>query len=302
MTGAMVRCPLCDGGSTRAPKGDLARYSCGRCGRFEVTGSAEPSEETLEVRRQLSGWVRDQNRAGAVPRITSNTLTLMASRPLPSVAERAERLLWEAVACQESLADPVDLHHSRFVAATYSKDHSEVVMLWQLMSQRGWMTKLADQGPIVRPTAKGHIAAEELTAKRGRSEEVFVAMSFSSELTSAYLEGFCVGIKRAGYVPIRVDRTEHVNRIDDEIVARIRRSAFVVADFTEQKRGVYFEAGFALGLNLPVIWACRADDIGNLHFDVRQYNCIDWKDEKELAKRLHLRIEAIVGRGPRAEQ
>jgi len=97
-----------------------------------------------------------------------------------------------------------------------------------------------------------------------------------------------------------VDRTEHVNRIDDEIVARIRKSAFVVADFTEQKAGVYFEVGFALGMNLPVIWSCREDDIDNLHFDVRQYNCIDRKDEADLAGRLQLRIEAIVGAGPRA--
>ena len=144
------------------------------------------------------------------------------------------------------------------------------------------------------------MAADELTAKRGRSEEVFVAMSFSPHMTTAYESGLKVGIERAGYVPIRVDRTEHVNRIDDEIVARIRRSAFVVADFTEQKAGVYFEAGFALGLNLPVIWTCRENDIEDLHFDVRQYNCIDWTDEVDLARRLQLRIEAIVGTGPRA--
>ena len=144
------------------------------------------------------------------------------------------------------------------------------------------------------------MAADELTTTRGQSEEVFVAMSFSPEMTPAYEEGLRLGIERAGYVPVRVDRTEHVNRIDDEIVARIRRSAFVVADFTEQKPGVYFEAGFALGLNLPVIWSCRDDDIDNLHFDVRQYNCIDWTDENDLARRLQLRVEAIVGRGPKA--
>lgn len=119
-------------------------------------------------------------------------------------------------------------------------------------------------------------------------------------MTPAYERGLRVGIERAGHMPVRVDRTEHVNRIDDEIVAWIRRSAFVVADFTEQKAGVYFEAGFALGLSLPVIWSCRKDDISKLHFDVRRYICIDRTDENELARRLQLRIEAIVGRGPRA--
>ena len=38
-------------------------------------------------------------------------------------------------------------------------------------------------------------------------------------MTPAYEEGLRLGIERAGYVPVRVDRTEHVNRIDDEISA-----------------------------------------------------------------------------------
>ena len=294
-------CQLCNSTSTvRAKKGDFAEYECLGCGGFEITGTAEACEKTPDLRRHLSGWIRDRNREGIVPRITSETLSRMASRPLPSVAERSERLLLEALAGSERLDDRVNLGDPRFVAATYSWDRSEMLVLWRLLTGRGWMRKVFDQGPIVVVTPEGYMAAEELTAKRGQSEEVFVAMSFASAMTAAYERGIRVGIEHAGYVPIRVDRTEHVNRIDDEIIARIRRSAFVVADFTEQKPGVYFEAGFALGLNLPVIWTCRSDDIGKLHFDVRQYNCIDWVDGADLARRLQLRIEAIVGRGPRA--
>lgn len=36
---------------------------------------------------------------------------------------------------------------------------------------------------------------------------------------------------------------EHANKIDDEIIAEIRRSAFLVADFTGQRQNVYFETG-----------------------------------------------------------
>jgi hypothetical protein len=46
--------------------------------------------------------------------------------------------------------------------------------------------------------------------------------------------------------------------------------------------GVYFEAGFAMGLGLPVFWTCRQDDLDKLHFDIRQYNCIDWADPPSL--------------------
>jgi hypothetical protein len=62
--------------------------------------------------------------------------------------------------------------------------------------------------------------------------------------------------------------------------------------------GVYFEAGYAMGRGLPVIWTCKRDDIDTLHFDVRQYNCIDWTAPGDLATRLQKRIEALLGRGP----
>lgn len=294
-----MECQLCSNtASMRARTGDFGYYECPRCGEYELTGSAEAIEKAPEACRRLSGWIRDRNKEGTVPRITADLLPRFASLPLPSTAERAERLLLEALREQERLDVTIDLSEARFISATYSWDHREMLMLFQLLRKRGWMATVADQGPKVAVTVEGYLAAEELTSKRGQSEEVFVAMSFSPEMSPIYEEGIRVGIERAGYVPIRVDRTEHVNRIDDEIIARIRKSAFVVADFTEQKSGVYFEAGFALGLNLPVIWSCREDDIGNLHFDVRQYNCIDWTDEADLANRLRLRIEAIVGRGP----
>lgn len=143
------------------------------------------------------------------------------------------------------------------------------------------------------------MAAEKLTSRSTRSEKGFVAMWFEKELEPAYENGLQVGILNAGYDPVRVDRVEHVNRIDDEIIAHIRTASFVVADFTGHRGGVYFEAGYALGFDLPVIWSCRNDDMANLHFDIRQYNCIGWQTPEELAERLQRRIEATVGKGPK---
>jgi nucleoside 2-deoxyribosyltransferase len=107
-------------------------------------------------------------------------------------------------------------------------------------------------------------------------------------------------IDKAGYKPLRMDELQHNNKIDDEIIAQIRNSKFVVADFTGRRGGVYFEAGFALGLGIPVIWVCREKELKRIHFDNRQYNFILW-DEKnlhELEVKLINRIEATIGRGP----
>ena len=133
-----------------------------------------------------------------------------------------------------------------------------------------------------------------------KSDKGFVAMWFDPCLIPAYEQGFELGIMRAGYDPVIMNRVEHLNRIDDEIIARAKTSLFVVADFTGHRGGVYFEAGFALGFGLPVIWTRRKDYMEYLHFDIRQYNTIDWDDYEDLASRLQHRIEATVGKGPKA--
>ena len=92
---------------------------------------------------------------------------------------------------------------------------------------------------------------------------------------------------------------QHNGKIDDEIVASIRSSKFVVADYTGSRGGVYYEAGLAHGLGLPVIFTCRQEDMTNLHFDIRQYNTIDWmREDLESARtRLKNRILATLGQG-----
>ena len=85
-------------------------------------------------------------------------------------------------------------------------------------------------------------------------------------------------------------------------IARIRECRFVVADATEHKNGVYFEAGYAMGMGLPVIWMCHKDDMDKAHFDTSHLNHIVWDDVGELRRSLANRILALIGRGPRRKQ
>jgi nucleoside 2-deoxyribosyltransferase len=94
--------------------------------------------------------------------------------------------------------------------------------------------------------------------------------------------------------PVRIDRVHHNEKICDKVVAEIRMCQFLVADVTLQRPGVYFEAGFAMGLGRAVIWSCREDDLKNVHFDTRQYNHIVWKDPSNLRTQLTDRIKATI--------
>lgn len=149
-----------------------------------------------------------------------------------------------------------------------------------VMSARGW-NKFAE-------LERGYMGQQP--------RQAFVAMAYAPEMQAAYDDGIEVGVRAAGYEPKRIDRIEFNNKIDDEIIAEIRKSRFLVADFTKHRGGVYFEAGFALGLGMQVIWTCRNDDVSELHFDTRQYNHIVWSNPGELALRLEQRIEATLGR------
>jgi nucleoside 2-deoxyribosyltransferase len=124
-------------------------------------------------------------------------------------------------------------------------------------------------------------------------------MWFTDEMELFYDEGFRPALHGLGYDPIRVDREHYLGKIDDFIIASIRKSGLLVADFTGMRTGVFFEAGFGLGLGIPVVWTCRETDRDELvkHFDTRQYNHLLWTDAADLKTKLRLRIEAaVIGR------
>ena len=148
----------------------------------------------------------------------------------------------------------------------------------------------------------GYARLAELEKTNVVSSKAFVAMWFDPSTHDAWEGGFKIAIREAGYEPIRIDQKEHVNKICDEIVAEIRRARFVVADFTHGdsgvRGGVYYEAGFAHGLDIPVIFTCKADMLNEIHFDTRQFNHITWEDPEELKEKLANRIAAVIGDGP----
>jgi len=172
-------------------------------------------------------------------------------------------------------------------------------LVYDCLIPQGYLGSGRSDGEVVI-TLAGWQEIERLKQVNAASRFGFVAMSFRDEFTPLYDYGIAPGITAAGYEPRRVDRTEHNNRIDDEIIASIKQSRFLVADFTVNRGGIYFEAGFGLGLGLPVIWLVKEDQLGEVHFDNRQYNFITWKENAwdQFAARLRFRIEATIGRGP----
>ena len=195
----------------------------------------------------------------------------------PDVAREASK--WMAVA---SAGSPDELRY----------------LVSDFLQAQGLITEKRDAGFVITP--EGWQRITELRHTQSKSTKVFIAMSFAHELNEFFNRAMEPGVRAAGYEALRVDRTEHNNRIDDEIIAAIRQTKFLIADFTNNRGGVYYEAGFAKGLGHEVLWSVREDHLSEVHFDTRQYNFLRWQmdDLPGFAKALQNRIEATVGKGP----
>lgn len=148
---------------------------------------------------------------------------------------------------------------------------------------------------ILSLTKRGLIALRD-ASYNDDSKTCFVAMSFSPELDEIYSKAIEPAIINCGYFPFIVkDQLIPTGKtINDEIIAGIKMSKFMIADFTQHRNGVYFEAGFGRGLGMEVIYTCKKDDIDNAHFDTRQYQHILWSNSEELKEQLTYRIKALL--------
>jgi hypothetical protein len=283
--------------------GDRREYACSRCGNYSTVDTAEQLLRQTPIKNSgaVSGWIRRQNSMGVTPHIGGSDVAWVRALTKPAFRERVERYLVavaDKTARLDQLVAPVA---SDLIGISYSDDANDLSVILQYLQEQGLMTELLSVAEASRRlTPRGYIEADDLRTRRAASSQAFVAMWFTKDMKKVYEQGIKPAIEQAGFTPMLISNKEYANKIDDEIIAEIRRSAFLVADFTGQRQNVYFETGFAIGLGRQRIWTCRQDDIKNLHFDIRQYNCIDWKNEADLAKRLQVRIEAMFGRGPLA--
>ena len=319
----MGKCPISDAEADVIPQnGCLLVKPRGAAISYLITDDAVDDLPALlpdsATRSKLMTWVIDQNLMGkAAPLVDGGRLLTAKQLPRLSVAGRVERLylyLERSLSSidswlQWSPAKPDHLTTKEGMKAwTESTSNAELDKLVEYAQQAGYVACAAR----IALTVEGWRYLEERRQVGSASDQGFVAMWFTEDMFKVYDQGIAPAIRAAGFRPFTIDKKEHNNKIDDEIIAEIRRSRFVVADFTcgtvvgnaggspiaVPRGGVYFEAGFARGLGLEVIWAVREDQINDVHFDTRQYNHIVWRDAADLLAKLTNRIRAVVGQGP----
>jgi nucleoside 2-deoxyribosyltransferase len=282
-----------------------ALYSCKCevCGQYYLEEFYESRFRSLpsEERAMLSAYTRELfEHNSQIPHLPNLEIAgqvegIIESYKKKTVFDKLDNLILYIARRSHYFREALKTSKETDYPITYSYGPLEFAKIFNYAKEAGYI-KFPEVGPGANTELdmKGWEKAEKLREARSQSKVCFIAMSFSPELDGVFNDGIVPAITEAGYSPNRVDLVEHNEKICDFIIKEIRASKFMVADMTFQRANVLFEAGFAHGLNRPVIWTCRNDTRIEEIFDTRQYNHIIWENAADLKKRLYNRIMATI--------
>lgn len=342
-----VSCLFCnkdvtnDGGVGFRPTNTL--YMCKRCGYIWLTQEAvedfESERYSLDDKAAISitlrsNWEREGKRHGTDRKLMSTDLKHIVSqfRHLDPI-EKMDYALIVLEKASKHVGAKITVNAGEDYPLYYCKEPAEVIAVLTLLFKEGFTFAPDSINPHndLSITAKGYQKLREIMRPNLDSRMCFVAMWFSSEMKDIFekaikpaIEFLEPGETIPRYQAVKIDNVEHINDINDEIIAQIRRSRFMVCDLTGYRGGVYFEAGFAYGLGLEVIYTCRKDwtkkeilkdgsgkevnvlfdstgkEIAikkeGVHFDLAHRNRIEWDPDKleEFKTKLENRIKAVI--------
>jgi hypothetical protein len=320
------------------------QYNCARCGDIYLernTAEDIPGERFKDhEKRIISIWFRNEHekrdRKPPSKNINLDDLHRIIKEysPLEPLEKMDNALLIidkESKFVGSSVGVMPDIDYPYFNC--FEKD--ELISILGILDAEDFirLPNVREYGSPLNPsiTHKGYKRLSELKRAQRDSRQCFVAMWFNPEMDKVYeqairpaIEYVEEGAMGPRFRAVKIDNVEHINDINDEIIAAIRRSRFLVCDLTGYRGGIYFEAGFARGLGLDVIFTCRKDwlkpdefkDVAGkpvkvlydcrgkpitirkegIHFDLEHINRIAW-DEDNLdvfREELTTRIKAVI--------
>lgn len=324
----ITTCPFCNSPSKLfLSVRDVEDHECTRCGRFLISGTISAHLGGISLTEiqiaNISGWIKQNNN----PNIEATDLDYLKELKVPSLIQKVDKFLRFLISKCPTYGDKYKYDYGflsdtlkelkyfegsndnrkaeiyenankclSLLSITWSKNLDELsfIVSGYLKEEKRYINYYSDNKIMI--TVKGWEYIDSIKTLQAKSKNGFVAMWFDTKMHKLFNQAIEPAIKEAGYDPVRIDKKEHNNKIDDEIISEILKSKFVVAELTGQRGGVYFEAGYAMGLNIPVIWLCNKEEMDNVHFDNRQYNFILWHEDElgDLKERLKNRITSTI--------
>ncbi|CAM4210807.1 hypothetical protein L1N85_14100 [Paenibacillus alkaliterrae] len=291
------RCLFCDEIVPIEPKGEHDSYISCNCSPGGFYSLLRDNYDAIngyshQTKRQLfpliSAYIREQTDRDERVTLSIEDLDLIKNCPkIPvSIEDKGGRLLQYLYRHSEGPGEAVVIHpltHS--FNLTYSPNLQELVYI---------IEKLREEQLIIREgmTFKlTEIGWSEAAARAGgrKLKSCFVLLSDDRELSKQWSESVLPKLEQCGYLPSLFNQSGVENR-DNQSLQLISESKLIIADLTNLSPEVYFAAGYALGMNVPVIWTVKHNDRDKLNVQTRLIRPFVWDTAEELAVLLQQRL------------
>jgi nucleoside 2-deoxyribosyltransferase/DNA-directed RNA polymerase subunit RPC12/RpoP len=275
---------------------------CNYCGKYYRFYGFEIDLELWTDKSKfykVSSWIREQNdEFNNTPKINKEKF-----EQILNIREKTIQEKFDLMMLYLPRNKGLDKWNENFHLKCWIKDEREFGKLYQKSIDMNFTSgniKYALKGTpsiiLGDVTFDGLQYIESLEQPNKSSKNIFVAFNFEEGLSEIFNTHVKEAIEALGfnYTIVTQDTTTHDQAISDEIIAKLKSSRIVIADFTNHRNSVYFEAGFAMGMKIPIIWTCQEGHENDLSFDTRQYPHLVWRDGEDLGKQISDRIQVIV--------
>ena len=316
-------------------------YMCARCGFVNLEREAVEDFNQRDFRKKdrlgisitlRNEWEKKKKKITKIKITYTDLINIKRQFDHLDPIEKLDKALLIISEKSKQIGDVVIVNHKDDYPLYYCTNSNEFISVIKLLISEGFIAPVLQHEVLkFQITTSGYQRIRDLRKYNKESDQCFVAMWFTDEMNEIYensikeaIEFIEQGKTKPRFKAVKIDNIEHANDINDEIIAQIRRSRFMVCDLTGYRGGVYFEAGFAYGLGLDVIYTCREDwtkeeclkdnsgkEIPSLydsngqeiiikkegvHFDLAHRNRIEWSPQKteEFTVKLRNRIKALI--------
>lgn len=199
-------CPVCkyEDASSQKATGDTLDVHCERCGDYRLSFEASLQLIREGANHRLCAWLR----SGALHSQTSGLLTTHVLERLPdvlpdySVADRLDLLLDALASRSKRPGDHVQLAFDFDYPLAWASSAAELRFYLETLRDRGVLVGAIDSdSSAVGLTADGWQRIDDRRRRPATSDQAFVAMWFSDEMTLAWLDGIAPAVVKTDSSP-----------------------------------------------------------------------------------------------------
>ncbi|MHA6528773.1 hypothetical protein [Paenibacillus sp. BAC0078] len=290
-------CLFCDEIVPITPEGDYDRYigcSCSPGGFYSLLRDSYepinsfPYQKKRDMLHLVSAYIRELTDCDEKVALSAKDMESIANSPkIPvTIEDKGHRLLQYLYRHSEGPGEAVVIHPlSSSYNLTYSPNQQELVYIIEKLRNEQLLIR---EGLSFKLTEKGWNEAAASTEGK-ELKPCFVLISDKEELRTEWLEKLLPKIEQCGYLPRLLTHTKTQTH-EKYSLELITDSKLIIADITGQSPEVYFTAGYALGLNIPVIWTVNSSDNDKLFVHTSVIRPIVWNTAEELAIMLEQRL------------